>query len=290
MLMKRFGICTLLLLALACSAFAQPDFRKADSLFSKACDYKAALAELSSLELATQGKAKAEVLWRMARIQLILGQEETDKEGKRRVFGQGIRYAEQGISLDSRNAGCYFWHCANVGRECQTRGKMQQASKVSVMMKDLEMILNTLDRTDYSEAWQALAEIYYHHPFKSTNAAINYARKAIDEIPSDESRLSSCIFLAQMLRERDWSASRRREEINDNIKELARLKNGKSTNINRFALYSAIKDTAVNSCRLAELSDAQEAQALVKYALEKYRRLSFKSKVDEADYKQLLKL
>lgn len=288
--MKRFGICTLLLLLLACSAFAQPDFRNADSLFNKACDYNAALAELKSMEPVTDGKAKAELLWRMARVQLVIGQQETGKEGKRSVFGQGIRYAEQGIALDSRNVGCYFWHCANVGRECQTRGKMQQASKVSVMMKDLEMILNTLNRTDCSEAWQALAEIYYHHPFKSTNTAINFARKAIDEIPSAESRLSSYIFLAQMLRDRNWSASRRREEINDNVKELARLKSGKSSNIDKFALYSAIKGTGVNACKLAELSDAQEVQAIVKYALEKYRRLSFKSKVDEADYKQLLKL
>jgi len=117
-------------------------------------------------------------------------------------LSKGEEYATEAIKMDPENPGGYMWHCACIGTECKKQSVIEQAKAVPIMLKDLDTILETLHRTDYSEAWQAKAEIYYHHPFKSNDVAIECMYKAIATIPSDEIRISSSLLLAQMLKDR----------------------------------------------------------------------------------------
>lgn len=204
--------------SISLSAAQNVDFKQVDHLCRRGegSDYtQCKTLLLAMLPQATDGAQKADVLWRLAKVSVILGEKETTKEGKQKVFGEGIKYAEQAIAQDPKEHRGYMWHCANIGRECQTRPLMEQAAAVKPMMQDLEMILYKLDRKDCSEAWQAMAEIYYNHPFKSNDEAIVFTRNAVNTIPKDELRISTYSFLAQMLWKRNWSADRRKGDISD---------------------------------------------------------------------------
>ena len=185
---------------LATISAAAIDFSKADAMFAKAEDLTGCRSVLiEQLPQASSDKEKAEVLWRLARVQVLIGEDETSKEGKRREFSKGISYAEKAIEADPQNHWGYMWHSANVGRECQTHPLMEQAKAVPVMLEDLDTILNTLDRTECGEAWQALAEIYYNHPFKSNDEALKYARNAVTYTPAGEVRTCAKTLLAKIL-------------------------------------------------------------------------------------------
>ena len=240
------------------------------------------------LTQADSDKEKAQVLWRLSRVTLLEGEAVQGKEARRSVFDKGADYAQKGMKLDPSNEKCYLWHCANLGRSLQTRPMMEQASAVPLLLSDLTTILDKLGKTSYSEAWQALAEIYYNHPFKSNDAAINFTRRAVACIPKGELRLSTYLSLAKMLHKRDWSASKRLSAIESNQDKFEK---GKASNIERYSCYDGHYGpggTAPWSSRaLSQLSDREEAAAIVSYALRRYQRASAHTPVDKEDYRQL---
>ena len=253
-MVRRLISALFLLVATFTVAVAQQlDFKQADFLCRRGegSDYTDCVKLLEAmLPDAASGHQKAEVLWRLSKMSVILGQAEKSDSGKRQVFGQGIKYAEEAIREDPKNPQCYMWHCANIGRECQTHNLMEQAASVKPMMADLTMILDKLGHKECSEAWQALAEIYYNHPFKSNDDAIKFATNAVNNIPKDELRLSTYSFLAKMLWERNNSARKRGSDI----------------------------------------SDREEAAQLVTKAMKLYENSTSLTSVDKADYKDLVAL
>ena len=143
-------------------------FQSVDKTFADGKDYLACeQALLEMLPQAENSAEKASVLWRLARVNYMLGDAQKDKTARRERFNQGIAYANQGIKENPRDAQCYMWHCANTGGECQTHSFVDQAKAVPVMTKDLTKILNGLNPR-LSEAWQALAQLYHEHPMKSS--------------------------------------------------------------------------------------------------------------------------
>ena len=261
-------------------------FGSVDKAFVEGGDYRA--CEKTLLEMLPQaenGAEKASVLWRLARVNYMLGDAQTDKLARRERFNQGMTYAEQGISANPRDPLCYMWHCANAGRECQTRPLMEQAKAVPAMTKDLTTILNQLDPR-MSEAWQALSEIYYHHPLKSNDTAINYARTAAAYIPKDELRVITYQYLANLLYERNWSAEKRAAQVNDHRSKLAKM--GGAANIDRYALSDGMQLSCPWTAKaLGAMSDREEARALAEYAAASYRACANPGPVDRQDYKAL---
>ncbi len=243
------------------------------------------------LPRAQTGKEKSEVLWRLSRVSLMLGEKAPSREEKRAVFGEGVRYASEGIQSDPANVQCYMWHCANTGRECQTRGVKEQAAAVPAMLKDLETILDRYGRTDCSEAWQALSEIYHAHPFKPEDKAVNYARKAAETIPPSELRLSTYAYLARLLHERNWSASKRASAI---ASDAARFKAAGLKNSERFGYFdgaSGPEGKAPWSDKpLSAQSDREEAIALLQYAIRRYDAAPRHTRMDARDSKTLKSL
>ena len=242
------------------------------------------------LPRAADNKEKAEVLWRLSRVTLMLGEQAPSKEEKRVLFGQGIRYADEAIAADPANVRGYMWHCANTGRECQTRGLKEQVAAVPVLQQDLETILDRYGRTDVSEAWQALSELFLSHPFKPDEKGINYARKAADTIPASELRLTTYLYLARILYARNWSASKRAAAI---ASDVAKFKTPGQKNTDRFGYYDGAagpEGTArwTGGKPLAALSDREEALAVVEYAIGRYDTTpSLRVKMDVREYKAL---
>lgn len=288
--MKRLLLILFLMLPFAASAL---DFTAVDNMLVKGEDYVLCRTRLEEmLPKAAAGKEKAAVLWRLSRICLIIGQEEQTNDGKRRIHGDGVKYAAEAIKLTPSDPNCYMWHSANVGRECQTHGLKDQISAVPVMLGDLSTILDKLGLTDCAEAWQALAEIYYNHPFKSNDAALAFTRKAADGIPAGELRISTYELLARILLKRGWSAEKRSSEI---AKSVAKWKAGSGSNVDRYAFYegslgSSFKPVWAGGRTLGAMSDNEEAALIISYAKSLYAKAAVKTKLDRSDYQNLLKL
>ena len=264
-------------------------FQSVDKAFERGTDYPA--CERTLLEMLPQaenGKERADVLWRLARVNYMIGDALTDKMARRERFSKGIEYAEQGCRENPRDKQCYMWHCANVGRECQTHPLMEQAAAVPAMTQDLTRILNDLD-PKMSEAWQALAEIYYHHPLKSKESAVNYARTAAVNAPKGEPRIITYTYLASLLYDRNWSAKKRASQADDHASKLAKLAGG--TNIDRYAFADGMKQPLPWSSKtLGELSDREEARLILAYAESRYKAVGNPAKAERDEYNKLLKI
>lgn len=263
-------------------------FQSVDKAFERGNDYHA--CEQTLLEMLPQAEnstEKANVLWRLARVEYVLGEAQTDKMKRREIFNRGVAYAEQGIQENPREPQCYMWHCANVGRECQTHPLMEQAKAVPAMTKDLSKILNSLSPR-LSEAWQALSEIYYHHPLKSNDSAINYARTAALYVPAGESRITTYLYLADLLYERNLSAEKRASQVADHSAKLEKMKG--SANIDRYALSDGMQQSIPwTSKALGTLSDREEALAVAEYAMSRYRACQDPGTIERQSFQDLQK-
>ena len=262
-------------------------FVSVDRDFRYKCDYKANRDSLLvMLDNATDANDKAEIYWRLSRASLMLGVAEQTKEGKRTHFAKGMEYASLGLKLNPNSKECYMWHCANVGRECQTRSLMEQAKAVPVMTKDLTAMLDKLGHADYSEAWQALSELYYNHPLKSNEAAINFARKAATCIPDEELRISTYMHLAELLYKRNWSAGKRADAAHDNA---AKFNKTVKSNIEKYSYFDGAKASMPWCSKpFTTLSDREEALAILGYGKGLYNACAEPTPIDKQDYASLL--
>ena len=268
------------------------NFAQLDQAFTRSTDYATLNEELVQLlEKAESPAEKAGIYWRISRNHLLLGQQETKRDAKRSCFGEGMRYAGMAIRENPKDPQGYMWHCANVGRDCQTRNMMEQAAAVPKMSTDLTMILDKLGRTDCSEAWQALSEIWWAHPFKSSDAAINFARKAALTIPSGELRMTTLTHLANLLYQRDWSAAKRASAAAENSAKYA---TGAKSNIDKYVYFDGAPASELaapwTSSSLSAISDREEARAIAAYAKQIYGAFANPSPVEQQDYKILLSL
>ena len=268
------------------------NFAQLDLNFNRTSDYASDRDELVRLlPDAAPGAEKAGVLWRISRDWLLVGQEESDRESKRACFAEGIRYAEMAIHENPNDPQGYLWHCANLGRDAQTRNTMSQAKIVSKLIADLTTILDRLGRTDCSEAWQALSEIWWAHPFKSSDAAVNFARKAALTIPRDELRITTLTHLADLLYQRNWNAEKRAAEALESSRKMSAA--GKS-NIEWFSNFDGAPAENLTApwtgARIGEISDRDEAKAIAAYAQRIFRECPAPSPIDKNDIKILTNL
>lgn len=262
-------------------------FVTVDKDFKYKCNYKANHDTLTvMLADASSGAEKAQVYWRLSRASLMMGEMEQGKSAKRAHFTKGIEYAELGMKEDPKSKECYMWHCANVGRDCQTRSLMEQAAAVPKMTKDLTEILDNQGDLNYSEAWQALSELYYNHPMKSNEAAINFARKAATCIPDNELRISTYVYFAKLLYKRNWSAGKREDAADDNAGQFNKTI---KSNIEKYSYFDGAK-AKMPWCNhpFTALSDREEARAVLAFAEKLYKACAQPAPIDKADYAALL--
>lgn len=269
----------------ACIAVRGIDFKTIEAKFIDPANYAECKKELNAaLAQAAPGKEKYDVLWHLSELNMLIGQYGDNKDAKRAAFTEGIKCAEQAMKEYPSGADSYMWRCANTGRRCQLGSLKEQMNAVDAMLGDLSTILDKQGKTNRADAWQALAEIYFNHPFKSNDAAINFTRAAVDNMPKGNFWIITYTLLAKLLYDRDNSADRRAGAITKNASKWASAKG----NIEKYTFYDGSfakgYKTAWAPEGIAKMSDRQEAKAIFAYVKGVYKTLP-KNKMTETDFK-----
>lgn len=213
---------TLAVLLTVGMAYASVSFNKINALCAGG-RYAEARQELNAmLEDASSDKDRASILGQLSKMSMLIGEEQPVKDQKQKEFADGIKYAEQGIKLNPSDETIWMWHCANVGRDCQTRGMKDQIAAVGVMTEDLSTILNKLGRTEYSEAWQALAKMLYQRNW-SADRRKEEAVKNAAKFSSGKNSIKAIADYAKALYE---NASTKSKADNNDYKALSAMQKG----------------------------------------------------------------
>ena len=184
---KLFAMLAMLLVA--AMMLAALDFTAVDNLYDQGSDDQKVYDTLQGmLKEAKSNEEKSEILWRLSRVCVDLGDglDEKDKNGKFAIYTEGENYALQSIEAKP-NYLAYLWKCANIGRYGQTKGVMDSLAKVKPMKADLKTIIDDFKVLDSSETWYTLAVLNDAVPGilgGDSAAAIGYMRAACDTIPA----------------------------------------------------------------------------------------------------------
>ena len=290
--MKKLIAVLAMLLVLAIT-LAALDFTSVDDLFDQGTDNKKVYDTLQEmLKTAKAGEEKSEVLWRLSRVCVDLGDklDEKDKKGKFAIYEEGENYAIQSIA-EKPNYLAYLWKCANIGRYGQTKGVLSSLSKVDPMKADIKVITDEFKVLDSSEAWYTLGVLFDKVPTLSSVKAVSYMRAACDTIPAKYIYGGTYKALAELLYDRNWSADKR-------AKEIAKIQKSwdkeTKSNFEKYGYYEGSKGADaipkwVNT-KLSAMSDRQEALVILKYAQSVYNSRSNHTAGDEKNYKEIEEL
>ncbi|MBP5162689.1 MAG: hypothetical protein ILP16_06910 [Spirochaetales bacterium] len=290
--MKKLAL-LLVMLMIAAMALAALDFKSVDDLYDSGSDNQKVYDTLQTmLKDAKTGEEKAEVLWRLSRVCVDLGDkmDEKDKNGKFAIYTEGENYALQSIEAKP-NYLAYLWKCANIGRYGQTKGVMDSLGKVKPMKADLRVITDDFKVLDSSEAWYTLAVLNDAVPGilgGDSDAAISYMRAACDTIPAKYIYGGTYKALAEMLYKRDWSASKRAKEL---PKMQKKWDKETKSNFDKYAYYEGAKGADAmpiwTKTKLSAMSDRQEALVILKYAQAVYNSRPSHTAGDEKNYAEI---
>ena len=275
--MKRTVVSIILVLFLCSSLSAALDFTQADLLQDQE---KFSLCETELMvqkSLATTDKEHAEVLWRLARLQVSIGDElpDEDKDAKYLEYDKGEAYALASIEKHP-NAMAYLWKASNSGRWGQTKGPLNALGKAKGMAEDLTMVVNDFNTLDSTETWYVLSSLYDELPggfisFGNKTWAISYMRMAMETLHDHLLYPGHYKKFAEELYSRNWSASKRAKEFK---KMESNWKNA-ATDIEKYRYYEG-KDAGkaqpfYSSVSLTGMSDRQEALMVIAYLMAKHK-------------------
>ena len=230
---------------------------------------------LVQLGKASNAEEEAQVLWRLARVMVSLGDDldENDKTGRFALYEKGETYALSSIEKHPTSLG-YLWKSSNIGRWGQTKGPLNALGKAKGMLEDLTVIVNDFKTLDSSETWYVLSSLYDELPggiisFGNKDWAVSYMRMALDTIPSHLLYPGHYKKLAEELYARNWSASKRSKELPKIQKDWQKA----ATNLEKYRYYEGKDGGATkpfySSVDLTRMSDRQEAVMVLSYILEK---------------------
>lgn len=293
--MRKVFSALILLLLFSLSLFAM-DFTKIDETYDKDIGDKQVYEELKNMLTQAQTvQEKAEVLWRLSRVCVDIGDDmdKNDKTSRFSIYEEGENYAIQSINLYP-NAMAYLWKCCNVGRWGQTKGVLNSLAKAKPMMADLKVVTDNFNCVDSSEVWYTLGVLYNSLPGVfggDSNAAISYGRIACDTIPKKFIYGGTYEYLAQMLYDRNWTAKKRASEIAKMQKNWNRESN---SNYEKYGYYEGANGPDATPIwtptKLSAMSDRQEALVILKYAQAVYRTRSFHTSGDDENYAEIQSL
>ncbi len=276
---KIVGLTLVLTLLVTGALVAAVDTARADALYEIDSFTQAESLLEEQLAQVNNNADRAQILWRLARLQVSLGDEldEDDKDGRFAFYEKGEQYALQSIEAGTSWEG-YLWKCSNIGRWGQTKGPLNALGKAKGMLKDLTTIVNTLNVLDSSETWYVLSSLYDELPggfisFGNKEWAVSYMRMAMDTIPNHLFYPGHYQKLAEELYARNWSTSKRSKEMRSMEKDWKKA----SSNLEKYRYYEG-KDGGktkpfYSSVTLDRMSDRQEAVMVLSYALAKANML-----------------
>ncbi len=262
------------LIIVSMNLYSSINFNTVDDLYVKD-DIDQTKAILNKqLTQATNDVEKAEVYWRLARVQVSLGDKAENKDEKIKIFSKGLEYANKSIELTD-NTNAHLWKSSNVGRIGQTKGVLNSLSAASDMRTDLKIIINDFKDLNSSETWYVMGSLYTLVPggiisFGNKSYGISYFRIAVDTIPTNVIYPNHYKELAIALYNRNWDKNKRTKEF----KKLNSSWNKANNLYDKYAYYEG-KEKGTNipyysSVALSKMSDRQEAVMLLNYAIAKY--------------------
>jgi len=259
------------------SLMAKPDFIQADLLQDQE---KFSLCETELMVqkgLATTDQEQAEVLWRLARLQVSIGDElpDDDKDAKYIEYEKGEAYALASLEKYP-NALAYLWKSSNIGRWGQTKGPLNALGKAKGMVEDLTMVVNDFNTLDSTETWYVLSSLYDELPggfisFGNKTWAVSYMRMAMETLHVHLLYSGHYLKFAEELYSRNWSASKRAKEF----KKMENDWKGSATNVEKYRYYEGKDEGKVqpfySSVPLTGMSDRQEALMVLTYIKAKHK-------------------
>jgi hypothetical protein len=254
-------------LVVAASGFALDTgaIEEADALYEDD-QPRAALDVLeAALGTASNGAERAEVLWRMARATLDVGEQEEDKGGAPdpilAIYEQGEQYGVQAVEADPTNHLAYYWQSANIGKWGQLKGILNSLFKAGPM-KDL--LSESVSRApEHADSYYVLGQMYEQVPglisFGNKDYAVSLGRLSIDlheaEVAAgieDEMNHDFYVQQAAHLIARDWDRNKRNREQS----KKQRNYNGADSELERGFYYEGTVD-------IPDQSDKEEATMIL---------------------------
>lgn len=296
LVMKKL-IMVLMALLVCAVAFATLDFTEVDELYLTDEHDQEVYDKLTlMLDQAKPGEEKANVLWRLSRVCVDLG-DAIDKGNKKKrfeIYEEGEQYASDSITAYPTPQG-YLWKCSNIGRWGQTKGVFDSLAKAKPIVQDLEVMIDDLGCLDSSEAWYVLAVLYDSLPgkpisFGNSNAAISYGRIACDTIPRNVIYGGTYKQLAEMLWNRNWNAKKRASEISKMQKNWDK----ETSNIEKYKYYEGANGAQAyplwTKTALSSMTDRQEAVVILKYAQAVFEGRKTHTQADVDNYNEIAAL
>lgn len=262
----RRGLVPLMTVVVAVLVAAQSaeDLEAADALLEEERP-EAAIELLESLLPESQGSQRAEVLWRLASANLMLGDQRDDagagEEALLAIYETGEAHGEAAIEADADNALGYYWTSANIGRWGQTKGVLNSLFRAPDMRDLLSEAVNR--DPEHADSYYVLGQLYAQVPgmisFGNVEYAVSLGRKSVDlmeaELRTDERDEVNDAFyiqLASHLIDRDWNSRQRARGLRSIRGEYGNA----STPLERGYYYEG-------AIQVPETDDAAEAEEIL---------------------------
>lgn len=284
---------TILFMFIATSIFAI-DFEKVDNLYIHNNIKECQNYLLDEMEKNNDPKTQSKILWMISRNLVDIGDKETEKASKFKIYDKGIEYANKSLKI-SPNPEAHLWRCSNIGRWAQTKGIFDSLGKAGPMRDELYIIIDDFKELNSTETWYVLATLYGSLPggfisFGNNQFSISYYRKAVDTIPNSVIYPNHYKALAKKLYDRNWNKNKRASEFS----KINSKWNSSKKNSEKYAYYEG-KEKGNNipyysSVNLNSMSDRQEAVMLLSYAINKYKAWPYHTIPATEGYNEVVEL
>ncbi len=280
-MLKRSFLFGFALIFIVAGAFALDDaaIEQADLLYDD--DEPQAAFDIleDALSTAGNGTERAEVLWRMSRATLDIGELEEDKGGPAdpilAIYARGEQYGVQAVEADPSNHLGYYWQSANIGKWGQLKGILNSLFKAGPMRDLLKQAISY--EPDHADSYYVLGQLYEQVPglvsFGNKDFAVSLGRKSIDlheaELAAgieDEMNHDFYVQMASHLLARNWDENKRNREQGKKERNF----NNAGDALERGWYYEGVAD-------IPRQSDREEAEGLLRRMIDSLEQISDRS-------------
>lgn len=287
--MPRIAIMLLaVLVPLAAYADLAETIGKVDDLHEAGAYAECMKLLTDALPGASAARDRSEVLWRMARATLELGDKSDERKAPTgetlKIFEEGESYGTRAIEADPQNAVAYYWKSSNIGRWGQVKGILDSLFKAGPMRDLLEKAVNL--KPDFSDSFYVLGQLYDQVPgfisFGNVDFAVSLGRKAVDlrvrEVQNGVKKAISYDYYTELgkhLWKRNWSAKQRQSE---QAGKKAKAASAKTIFEKSFHYEGEVA--------LKDQSDREEAKALLSWVVAELEKLPNRKPGENDDLKE----
>lgn len=276
--MRKLFVCLCVLCLSVGLVFGETAIEKVDRMHEEELHRENQSFIKDAIASTSNTREKAELYWRLARTTLEVGDllELEGEEGDLLLdtFIEGEGYGDKSIELNPNSYWGYYWKSANIGRWGEVKGILNSLFKAKPMRDLLQKALTIYP--EHPDSFYVLGIMYRKVPgfpvsFGSTDKAVSLGRKSIDAQRAEfeagkanEIKLSYYMELARSLKERNWSASKRRKKLS--VKADA-FRNETDTLEKNFS-YEGTVD-------IPDVSDEEEAIDIMRWVISEFQARQF---------------